>query len=86
MINRHLQEVERVCNDAIRQACSVSALVITSRQDPVLQSPIFRGALPPKDKVKGPLRLIQIEGIDINACGGTHLKSTAEIQVQLRSS
>ena len=85
MINWRLQDIERVCNDAIRQACSVSALVITSRQDPVLQSPIFRGTLPPEDKVKGPLRLIQIEGIDINACGGTHLKSTAEIQVQLRS-
>ncbi len=29
----------------------------------------------------GPLRLVEIEGVDVNACGGTHLASTAELQL-----
>ncbi len=28
---------------------------------------------------QGPLRLVAIDGLDLNTCGGTHLKSTAEI-------
>ena len=35
--------------------------------------------------VQGGLRLVEIEGVDLNACGGTHLKSLSEIQVLLRS-
>jgi len=27
----------------------------------------------------GPVRLVEIEGIDLNTCGGTHVRSTAEI-------
>ena len=27
------------------------------------------------------LRIVTIEGLDANPCGGTHLRSTAEIQV-----
>ena len=31
--------------------------------------------------LQGGLRVVEIENIDINACGGTHLASLAEIQV-----
>ena len=30
---------------------------------------------------QGALRLIDIEAVDINACGGTHVASLAELQV-----
>ena len=30
---------------------------------------------------KGSLRLVEIEGIDLNTCGGTHLSNTSEIEV-----
>ena len=30
---------------------------------------------------KGSVRLVEIEGIDLNTCGGTHLSSTSEIEV-----
>jgi alanyl-tRNA synthetase len=33
--------------------------------------------LPPGHR--GPVRLVEIEGLDLNTCGGTHLRSTAEI-------
>ncbi|MFB3904925.1 MAG: alanine--tRNA ligase-related protein [Acidobacteriota bacterium] len=29
---------------------------------------------------EGPIRLVEIEGIDLNTCGGTHVRSTAEIE------
>jgi len=29
----------------------------------------------------GPIRLVEIEGLDLNTCGGTHLRTTAEIEV-----
>jgi Ser-tRNA(Ala) deacylase AlaX len=29
---------------------------------------------------RGDIRLVEIEGIDLNTCGGTHLRSTAEIE------
>ena len=37
-----------------------------------------RSRLLPEGHV-GPLRLVEIEGIDLNTCGGTHVRSTAEI-------
>jgi misacylated tRNA(Ala) deacylase len=35
------------------------------------------GVTPPV--VDGRVRLIEIEGIDLQACGGTHVRSTGEI-------
>ncbi|MCP4200618.1 MAG: alanyl-tRNA editing protein [bacterium] len=32
------------------------------------------------DGHRGDIRLVEIEGIDLNTCGGTHLKSTGEIE------
>lgn len=32
---------------------------------------------PPRGK--GPIRLLEIEGVDLQPCGGTHLRSTAEV-------
>ncbi len=29
---------------------------------------------------RGPVRLVEIEGVDLNTCGGTHVASTAEIE------
>jgi Ser-tRNA(Ala) deacylase AlaX len=34
----------------------------------------------PQD-LEGDVRLVEIEGVDLNTCGGTHVSSTAEIQV-----
>ena len=35
----------------------------------------------PKTCCQDLLRLIEIEGVDINPCGGTHLSCTSELQV-----
>ena len=45
-------------------------LVSDSNRQAVASSKLLRGVLPPPDKVNGPVRMIEIEGVDINACGG----------------
>ena len=78
-----LQAIEERCNDIIREAHAVRHIKLDdSNRDALANSPLLRGVLPaPGHKLKGPVRLIEIEGVDINACGGTHLRSTAELQV-----
>jgi Ser-tRNA(Ala) deacylase AlaX len=41
--------------------------------------PVRTRGLP--DGHEGAIRLVEIEGVDLNTCGGTHLRSTAEIEV-----
>ncbi|MEQ1567010.1 MAG: alanyl-tRNA editing protein [Myxococcota bacterium] len=59
-------------NEAIRAARAVRATV-TDRLPPEART---RGVPDGVDAV----RLIEIEGLDLNTCGGTHVRSTAELQ------
>lgn len=71
-----LLALEARANDEVRAMRRVTPLAL----DPVADAeaigalradPCFRGALPPPGKVKGGrLRLVNVEGLDINACGG----------------
>jgi len=46
------------------------------------QHPAFRGGKHPVPaNMAGPLRVIEIPGVDYNKCCGTHLKNTAEMQL-----
>ncbi|KAK9817056.1 hypothetical protein WJX72_008928 [[Myrmecia] bisecta] len=80
-----ISEIEQRCNGAIRNNRSVRQRVVVDLTSPdslaLLQSRQFRGTLPSADKMKGVLRLIDIEAVDINACGGTHVRSLGELQV-----
>lgn len=79
-----MQEIEQRCNEIIRGAHAVRQVTVDgSNRDRLASSPLLRGNLPPADSVRGVVRLIEIEGVDINACGGTHLRSTAELQVEI---
>lgn len=76
------QEIEQRCNEVIRGAHAVRQITVdSSNREALASSTLLRGNLPPADSVRGVVRLIEIEGVDINACGGTHLRSTAELQV-----
>ena len=77
-----MQEIEERCNSEIRAARAVRPHVVHEHDDSqLLRSKTLRGQLPSWDKVQGQLRLLEIEGVDVNACGGTHLHTTAQIQV-----
>ena len=77
-----LQAIEQRCNSVIREAHAVRQILVDdSNRKGLSASRLLRGNLPSPDRVKGAVRLIEIEGVDVNACGGTHLLSTAELQV-----
>ncbi len=59
-------------------------IVSQENRQAVASSKILRGALPPADRVNGPVRMIEIEGVDINACGGyapPHLLSLTTVKL-----
>jgi len=69
---KQLQEIEKKANELIGQALPISTSWVTSEKANTLN-------LRKPPVVDGDIRLVEIEGIDLNACGGTHPKTTAEI-------
>jgi len=60
----------------VRAARPVRARRVSAEEMPGL--PVRTRGLP--DGHTGDVRLVEIEGVDLNTCGGTHLRSTAEIE------
>lgn len=70
-----LAELTRRVNAAIREARPVTPRLITEAE---LAAVRFR-RLPGEHE--GTLRVIEIDGLDRNTCGGTHVANTAELQL-----
>jgi alanyl-tRNA synthetase len=70
-----LKELEDAVNVHIREARPVT--VRYAEQDQMEELGVRSRLLP--EGFAGTLRLVEIEGVDLNTCGGTHLRSTAEI-------
>ena len=65
-VNAHLREDRRVTTRWVEPA-ELEALPVRSRGLP--------------EGHQGPVRLVEIEGLDLNTCGGTHVERLSEIQV-----
>jgi len=72
-----LREVEDVVNAVIREARPVRARNVTREE--LARLTVRTRGLP--DHVVESIRLVEIEGIDLNTCGGTHVRTTAELQL-----
>uniref|UniRef100_A0A1A8NFU8 Alanyl-tRNA synthetase domain containing 1 n=1 Tax=Nothobranchius pienaari TaxID=704102 RepID=A0A1A8NFU8_9TELE len=72
-----LQELEDVVNEKIRAHISVNVQLL-SIDDPAVEKVRSRG-LP--DDHAGPIRIIDIEGVDANMCCGTHVSNLSHLQV-----
>ncbi len=76
-----LRDLEDAVNAEIRAARPVRVRVVDPADLPGLD--VRTRGLP--ENFTGQLRLVEIEGLDLNTCGGTHVASTAELQaVKLR--
>lgn len=75
--DRRVAELEEAAVAAIREHRAVVAQWI-SREDYDARSDIRTRGLP--DHHTGDVRLIEIEGIDLTACGGTHVAHTGELE------
>jgi alanyl-tRNA synthetase len=71
-----LERVEDAVNDIIAQDRSVAIRVIPRAEAEML---LAAGTLHKLPEREGDIRLIEIEEIDLNACGGTHVRSTGQI-------
>jgi len=67
-------ELERLVNEVIRQDRRVKHTEVSLDE---LGGVRTRGM---PEAFTGPVRLVEIEGVDINTCGGTHVSSTAQLQ------
>ena len=73
---KQLAQLEDVVADSIRQCHPIRC----RRVDPIAYSELdVRSRGLPADHI-GDIRLVEIEAIDLNTCGGTHLQSTAEVE------
>lgn len=77
MTNKQVETVEELVNQKIRQRVPVIVRVITT-EDPGFNQVRSRG-LP--DDHAGPVRIIDIEGVDANMCCGTHVANLSDLQV-----
>lgn len=67
-----LQQAEQAANEIIRKH-----LLISTQWVSVVEAETMALRKPPA--VTGDIRLVKIDGVDLNACGGTHPKNTADI-------
>ncbi len=72
-----LDRLRQEVNARIREARPVRVLQAASREEMAARSVRSR-RLP--EGIRGPIRLVEIEGVDLNTCGGTHVRNTAELQ------
>ncbi|KAM4526533.1 alanyl-tRNA editing protein Aarsd1 [Fundulus diaphanus] len=72
-----LQELEEAVNEKIRSHVPVHVQLL-SLDDPAVEKVRSRG-LP--DDHAGPIRIIDIEGVDANMCCGTHVANLSHLQV-----
>jgi len=72
-----MEELENAVAEVIRENRRVVSRWVTGDEYATLD---VRSRGLPEGHI-GSIRLVEIEGLDLNTCGGTHLRSTAELEV-----
>ena len=68
-----LAEAESLANRVVAENRLVTSIIV-SREDANSTVPLRRGPA-----MEGDVRVVQVQGFDSTACGGTHVRSTAEV-------
>lgn len=71
-----LERVERIANELIAEDRAVTTRTVDRTEADAL---LAAGALRKLPEREGTIRLIEIADCDLNACGGTHVRSTGQI-------
>lgn len=76
--NDQLRALEPAVNDCIRQGLEVRALYVPAAEAQATPGLLRSLSVTPPPTPDGRMRIIDIAGLDRQACGGTHLGNTAE--------
>jgi alanyl-tRNA synthetase len=73
------EDLRRVEESANRIIYENRPLLTHWVERPLAEQMLARGDLRKLPPLEGPFRIVQMQGIEFNACGGTHVRSTGEI-------
>jgi misacylated tRNA(Ala) deacylase len=76
--NDRLRALEAPINDVIRRGLAVSQVYVDAAEAQQIEGLVRSMSVAPPPTPDGRLRLIDIDGLDRQACGGTHLANTAQ--------
>jgi misacylated tRNA(Ala) deacylase len=76
--NERLRALEAPINAVIKRGLAVDALYVDAGQAAEIDGLVRSMSVAPPPTPDGRLRVIDIEGLDRQACGGTHLSNTAQ--------
>jgi misacylated tRNA(Ala) deacylase len=76
--NDQLRALEPAINDCIRQGLEVRSLYISAVEAQTTPGLMRSLSVTPPPTPDGRMRIIEIAGLDRQACGGTHLRNTGE--------
>ena len=72
-----VKKIEQLANDFIKRDISViKKLMDRNDAEKTYGFRLYQGGVPPGDKI----RVVEIPNVDVEACGGTHLNTTGEIE------
>ena len=76
--NERLRALEAPINDVITRGLAVSQVYVDAAEAQQIDGLVRSMSVAPPPTPDGRLRLIEIDGLDRQACGGTHLSNTAQ--------
>jgi misacylated tRNA(Ala) deacylase len=79
LIEDEMRKIEKICNELIAKAIPVNIQMFESPE--AAGDEVTRASKGLPIDLSGPIRVINIEGVDSNMCCGTHVTNLAQLQV-----